>query len=101
MSNSLIVRVYFIITLPKDRIINFSLTYKELSENDFGFLIQIESSQVCKTGNRENLKKVKMAIIELLEGLYKVSKYSYAFADEEVDNEYTFEQISSKLSPTY
>lgn len=87
--------------LVKNQTINLSLTYKKLSENDFGFLVQIESTQIYNTGNRENLKNVEMTIIDQLQGFYSASKYAYIFADDEADLEYTYEQIRDKSNPIY
>ncbi|WZU00994.1 Imm64 family immunity protein [Erysipelothrix sp. D19-032] len=88
-------------SVDESKTMNFALTYEELSKDNFGFLIQIDASQVYKFGNVESLKKTEIDIIELVECLYKVSKYSYVFSDDEAEIEYTVEQINSETDFKY
>lgn len=87
--------------VEENKKISFELTYEELSKEDFGFLIQIDASQVYEFGNAESLKRAELGIIELAECLYKVSKYSYIFSDDEAEIEYTAEQMKFETDFKY
>lgn len=73
--------------------IDFDLSIIELSQGDYGFLIEIDIEQLFKVGEREKLEKCTSMIIKFCKSIFNIIEYRYSFCDHEVGIEYTWTEF--------
>ncbi len=77
-----------------DEQINLDVSIYKFPQGDFGFLIEITLEQLSKHEKKEELEKSTYRIINFCKTLFSMIEYRYAYCDQEVPIEYTWDEFN-------
>lgn len=80
--------------------LNVYIRIDKVDKNYFGLLLDISEEELIEESSVENINKVTDRIIGLLNDLYEVSGFNYAFCDNEAEIQYSpieFQSIDEKV----
>lgn len=84
-----------------ERNISIYISINQITQKDFGFLLEINVKQLFTVGNKLELNNCTKSIIRLCKDIYYKTQYQYAFCDHEVDIEYSWDEFISLNEPMY
>ncbi len=75
--------------------------FKKLNQTCFGILLDISDEQILDSTHHDSLDRITDKIVELMECIYSISHFDYAFCDNEAQIEYSLSDFVSLGKPVY
>jgi len=81
--------------------LNIDVYFKKIDSKNLGILLYIPDEQIFGSDVGENINLITENVINLIQQIYNISNFDYAFCDNEATVEYSLDDLKAIENPIY